>query len=83
MTADRLFALMGKTITMGPQITCIEVHFCQISVKIVSFPIFRFFTVFLIFSDNEIVFIGYLCLDIFLSHFLEFYMVFKKLDQKG
>ena len=30
MTVDRSFAQMGKTITMGPQSTCIEVHFCRV-----------------------------------------------------
>ena len=53
----------------------------------VSFQIFQLSTIFLIFCDNRIVFsekfyVGFICLDIFLSHFLVFYMIFKKLDQK-
>ena len=100
MTVDHLYAQIGKMIIMGPQSTCIEGHSCQVwglnkrrllryeFLKIiVSFPIFQLSTIFLIFSDNRIVFsgkfyVGFICLDIFLSHFLVFYMIFKKLDQK-
>ena len=53
----------------------------------VSFQIFQLSTSFLIFSDNRIVFSGkfyvrFICLDIFLSHFLVFYMIFKNSTKK-
>ena len=95
-----MYAQIGRKITMGHQSTRIKVHFCQVwglnkrrlfryvfFKKNVSFQIFQLSTIFLIFSDNRIVFsekfyVGFICLDIFLSHFLVFCMIFKKLVQK-
>ena len=55
--------------------------------QICEFSDFSISTIFLIFSDNGIVFsenfyIGYICLDFFDPPFFVFYMIFKKLDQK-
>ena len=91
---DLLYPKKGKTITMESQSTCSEVRFCQVWAfnkrRLFRSEVFKKYglsTIFLIFSDTGIVFsgkfqMGHIFLDIFLRHFLVFYMIFKKFVQK-
>ena len=93
-----MYDQIGKTITMGPQSIeihfcqvwgldkrrLLSYEFFEINV---NFQIFQLSMIFLIFSDNRIMlsgkfYIGFIYLDIILSHFLVFYMIFFKNSTK-